>query len=402
MNHRQIQSFNMASVIKTNPLYKQSADTHFISNKDVTLYTKLTTHRKTTRGANLYEDSQKLTTTISNIIDDYTLSFNTKVESFILNISKKYNIPICDLHTIADMTFNTDVISTATQSDDVDVKYDIVKSTDNLQPDVTPVETETTTITEKEKSGDFPEDILMPFIPSQVSTDLCQALKRNCGLYTQCTKKQKKNSQFCSICAREADKNNGVPKSGTVELRNQVALDAYVDPQGKKCVNYTTVLKKKNFTSVQARAYATANGFEIPDIYFVKDVTATKKNMSKAKPQENTSKNIDGTNTTTKGMKKPDIVVGGSESDDLFAALAQATENAKIVSKSSKKSTTDSKKNEDTEVVEFNEKIINGVSYHYDVETDMLYNPESGEPVGRVVNGELVPNDQLEEEEYTA
>ena len=350
-------------------------------------------------------NSQELSSIITKEIEGHVFSFVSKIDSFITNVSKKFNIPTAELFAIANDSFNPTNGSTEVRCDVEPAKETTPsKPVAETNPGDADADASETVVPappvnpepKKDISADFPEDILMPFIPSQVSTHLCQALKRNCGLYTQCTKKQKKNSQFCSICAREADKNGGVPKYGTVELRNQVALDAFVDPQGKKCVNYTTVLKKKSFTSIQARAYADAHGFEIPEVYFTNDVT-----VKKSRKTKKTKAPVDDKKAAVKTHKKPDIVIGGSESDDLFAALAQATENAKVVSTSSKKETESTKK-DDMVDVQMNERIIDGVSYHYDEETQMLYNPVSGEPVGVLKDGNVIPNDQLEEEEYTA
>ena len=88
--------------------------------------------------------------------------------------------------------------------------------------------------------------LLMPFEPSMVRKDLCQALCYNRGLFTQCQKKYVAGEEFCTSCLKEAtSQGGGKPLAGTVEDRLACDLMDYRDNKGRAVIAYQKVLGKK-------------------------------------------------------------------------------------------------------------------------------------------------------------
>jgi len=117
-------------------------------------------------------------------------------------------------------------------------------------------------------------EFYLPFCPDRVDANKCQALVLNKGLYTQCQKNKKKNSDYCSACDKAGCKH------GTVEDRlnsfnDTGSLYAYTAPDGSKPKAYTTFLEP-GVSQEEVNKYF---GFEIPDEHFtyVEDGNITKK-----------------------------------------------------------------------------------------------------------------------------
>jgi len=91
---------------------------------------------------------------------------------------------------------------------------------------------------------------------NKIDEEDCHALCRNSGLYTQCTNKSLKDGNFCKKCQTNADKNDGVPEFGTIEMRLAVDIFDYIDPKGRKLVPYTKIMKKLNLTEEQVNEEA--------------------------------------------------------------------------------------------------------------------------------------------------
>ena len=84
----------------------------------------------------------------------------------------------------------------------------------------------------------------------EMRDDCCHALCKNGGLYTQCVKVPT-DGTLCKKCKVSADKNDGVPEFGTIEMRLAVDIFEYKDPKGRKPEAYSKVMKKLNLTEEQ-------------------------------------------------------------------------------------------------------------------------------------------------------
>ena len=93
----------------------------------------------------------------------------------------------------------------------------------------------------------------------------CYALRQNSGLYTQCQAVRKSlgkgEAHFCKQCQVLADKTEGIPEYGTIQMRQAVGIFEYTDPKGRKPVAYTKVMKKYKID--QEKALEEAGKFNI-------------------------------------------------------------------------------------------------------------------------------------------
>ena len=161
--------------------------------------------------------------------------------------------------------------------------------------------------------------------------NVCQALRQNQGLYTQCVSARKEGGLFCKSCQGLADKSGvGIPEYGTIEQRMAVPILEYVDPKGRKVRAYSKVMKKYNLSREQVIAEATKMGMSIMDVHFEAAVDS-KRGRPATKPKE--AKEAKG----AKGRPKKAIKVLQleDEEEDLFANLvaeANADEEVSVVS----------------------------------------------------------------------
>ena len=73
--------------------------------------------------------------------------------------------------------------------------------------------------------------VVLPFC-GMVQQNWCQAVRKNYGLYTQCSLPKPKDSLYCKTCAKHAQKNNGVPQNGDVSSSLSVSLSCAGDGNG--------------------------------------------------------------------------------------------------------------------------------------------------------------------------
>jgi chemotaxis protein histidine kinase CheA len=95
----------------------------------------------------------------------------------------------------------------------------------------------------------------LPFT-GEVFDDCCHAIVFNSGLFTQCLKAPKPDSQnsLCQTCEKQAEKNpNGSPSLGFISDRVERGED-WADPRGRRPVPYTKVMKAKKFTQEEVMA----------------------------------------------------------------------------------------------------------------------------------------------------
>jgi chemotaxis protein histidine kinase CheA len=150
----------------------------------------------------------------------------------------------------------------------------------------------------------------------ECATDCCSALRQNQGLYTQCNSAAKKGGVFCKMCQMNADKNNGVPEYGTIQMRNAVGIFEYVDPKGRKPVAYTKLMKKYKVDQATVIEEAVKFGININADHFFAPVESSKGRPKKEKVEAK-EKGLKG---RPKKAKKV-LLLDDDGDDDLFASL---------------------------------------------------------------------------------
>jgi len=149
----------------------------------------------------------------------------------------------------------------------------------------------------------------------------CFALRQNNGLYTQC-QAVRKNGDFCKQCQVLADKTEGVPEYGTIQMRQAVGIFEYTDPKGRKPVAYTKVMKKYKITQEQALEEAGKFNININAEHFAVAEVDSKRGRPKA---EKVPKEAKGSKGRPKKAKKVLQIEG--DDDDLFASLVADANN---------------------------------------------------------------------------
>lgn len=99
--------------------------------------------------------------------------------------------------------------------------------------------------------------VVLPFC-GMVQQNWCQAVRKNYGLYTQCSLPKSKDSLYCKTCTKHAQKNNGVPQNGDVTSLPH-----------PKATNYALIMKKLKITREDAELEASKLGWKIPEEQFV-------------------------------------------------------------------------------------------------------------------------------------
>jgi len=153
----------------------------------------------------------------------------------------------------------------------------------------------------------------------------CFALRQNSGLYTQC-QAVRKNGDFCKQCQVLADKTEGVPEYGTIQMRQAVGIFEYTDPKGRKPVAYTKVMKKYKIDQEKVLDEAGKYNININVEHFaVAEVDSKRGRPSSQK--EKVPKEAKGSKGRPKKAKKVLQIEG--DDDDLFASLvADANSNS--------------------------------------------------------------------------
>ena len=162
----------------------------------------------------------------------------------------------------------------------------------------------------KKVSPRFP----LPF-NGEHNDDLCQALRQNNGLYTQC-QGSKKTGLYCKSCSQLAGKSeDGIPEYGTISQRLAADTFGYVDPKGRKPTAYTKVMRKYKISQEEALEEASKFGITINQDHFIAP-EEPKRGRTPSKPKEvKESKGKGRPKKTTK------VVISDDDDDDLFASL---------------------------------------------------------------------------------
>lgn len=179
----------------------------------------------------------------------------------------------------------------------------------------------------KKKTPVFP----LPF-SGEHDDSLCQALRQNNGLYTQCQAIRKDADVFCKSCTQLANKReDGVPEYGTISQRLAIDVFSYVDPKGRKPIAYTKVMKKYKITNEQVLEEATKFGININTTHFV-EPEKTKRGRPASEPKE--PKEPKGSKGRPKKITK--VVQIQDDDDDLFASLVASADESDEVDKADK------------------------------------------------------------------
>jgi len=154
----------------------------------------------------------------------------------------------------------------------------------------------------------------------------CFGLRQNNGLYTQCQANRKGEASFCKACQVLADKNDGTPEYGTIQQRQAVSIFEYVDPKGRKPVQYTKVMKKYKVSPEQVLAEAGKFNIEVNPDHLVM-IESEKRGRPVSKKEKNSE--AKGPKGRPKKSKKVLEISGDNEVSDLFAAMVMdATEDS--------------------------------------------------------------------------
>jgi hypothetical protein len=152
----------------------------------------------------------------------------------------------------------------------------------------------------------------------------CYALRQNSGLYTQCQAVRKGEAHFCKQCQVLADKTEGVPEYGTIQMRQATGIFEYTDPKGRKPVAYTKVMKKYKIDQEKVLEEAGKFNVQINAEHFVVAEVDSKRGRPSSQ-KEKAPKEAKGTKGRPKKAKKVLQIEG--DDDDLFASLVADANN---------------------------------------------------------------------------
>jgi hypothetical protein len=171
---------------------------------------------------------------------------------------------------------------------------------------------------EGKKTGAKKAAIMKPSIALPFTTcnpALCNGLKANHGLYTQCQGSPVDGKSFCKGCAKQCEKNDsGKPDNGTIEDR---VKNDFKGPKGDAPKHYTAVMKKLKLTTQQVLDEASKFGIEIAEEHFIVPEGKTKRGRPSKK-----DKSDDESEPKKRGRPKKAIKdVIPEPTEDLFANL---------------------------------------------------------------------------------
>ena len=171
---------------------------------------------------------------------------------------------------------------------------------------------------EGKKTGGKKAAIMKPSIALPFTTcnpALCNGLKANHGLYTQCQGSPVEGNSFCKGCVKQCEKNGtSKPDNGTIEDR--IKSD-FKGPKGDAPKHYTAVMKKLKLTKEQVLEEASKFGIEIAEEHFTAPIGKTKRGRPSKK-----EKSDDESEPKKRGRpKKSPKDVKSEETEDLFANL---------------------------------------------------------------------------------
>jgi hypothetical protein len=160
--------------------------------------------------------------------------------------------------------------------------------------------------------GPAKEEEWLGFERELVSSERCQGLCYNRGLFTQC-QGGRELGDWCKKCSKEVSL-EGKPKAGTVAERLECGLYEFKDSKGRKPVSYIKFLEKIKKSPEEAIEEARKRGYEISPEHLNKG--------EKKKKEAKAAKEV-GTRGRPKKEKKE---VENVEVEDLFAKLSLDTQ----------------------------------------------------------------------------
>ena len=193
------------------------------------------------------------------------------------------------------------------------------------------VSSNTVKITKKTTKNNSKSAFPLPFSGTR-DHSLCDALKLNKGLYTQCSDKPLDGQHFCSSCFQQVQANpNALPNYGTIHQRLEQPLYDFKDPSGNSPVPYSKIITKLNLSKQQVIDEAAKFGLSIPDEHF-DFAPAPKRGRPASKSTDDNNPDKDNNDDTPKKKGRPrkaPIVVQAAHdpTDDLFANLVSLAQN---------------------------------------------------------------------------
>ena len=166
--------------------------------------------------------------------------------------------------------------------------------------------------------------MVLPFC-GVVEASWCQAVRKNHGLYTQCTKSKKDGSDYCSTCLKQAENSStDKPPYGDIRDRASVGLE-YRDPKGNRTVPYANVAKKLNLDLEKAKEVASSMGWSIPEEQFVE--RKVRRGRPKSAAVSDSESEGEPKKAKKRGRPKKAKIEKKTSQDDLIAKLvAEASE----------------------------------------------------------------------------
>jgi len=162
--------------------------------------------------------------------------------------------------------------------------------------------------------------ILLPY-NGKKKEECCNALRLNNGLYTQCEVKREEEKLYCIPCERQMTKSKlEIPEYGTIDQRQATDIFEYVDPQGRKPVAYSKVMKKLKLTREMVEEEASKIGETIDDRHY--EIVDKRRRKKEKEVKEPKSKG-----RPKKTKKVIEIEGEDDDNEDLFATLV-ASANA--------------------------------------------------------------------------
>jgi hypothetical protein len=163
------------------------------------------------------------------------------------------------------------------------------------------------TINEKNKDGveePVTKSIDLPWLPDCIDYSCgCQALKVNGGLFTPCTTRPSKDSNFCKVCEKQE------LKYGQISDRSNTPVPCYVDPNGKNEISFGTYCAKRELSREMVKRLIQekyGNRLIIPEHYWnVDKIKAARKAIVKGKTVSTSSDEVSSTEGSSQDGEEP-------------------------------------------------------------------------------------------------
>jgi len=170
----------------------------------------------------------------------------------------------------------------------------------------------------------------MPFT-GVIQSECCQGIKANRGLFSQCDKSCKKDSDFCNGCAKQAEKNaSGEPDCGVIAKR-VLDGDSWRDPKGRAPTSFRQVMKKMKLTEEAVLAEVSRIGamFDAEKHFAADPAKESKRGRPKKAITSDTESSVADSAPKKRGRpKKAAKMVEVSATEDLFANLVQEAKSS--------------------------------------------------------------------------